>query len=173
MSSLFIKPERLEVVDMVPYIMSGTSVVVAEGNDVEVTGMDNSLCGKRMAAITGTTATVLAEEQVATCEAEGLEPLDFQQVTSPTAGLQALGNGQIDAYADGTPVLLYYLQQREGVYELAGEPFGAIEVGAAVNKGNTELEDAISEAFDELFENGEYDAILEEHNLQDLTILDN
>ena len=54
MSSLFIKPERLEVVDMVPYIRSGTSVVVAAGKNSDITGMDDSLCGRRMAAVTGT-----------------------------------------------------------------------------------------------------------------------
>lgn len=170
MSSLFIKPERLEVVDMVPYIRSGTSVVVATGKNAEITGMDDTLCGHRMAAVTGTTATALVEEQVKKCKSAGKPDLKFAQNTNVTAGLQQLSNGQIDAYADGTPLILYYMQKREGAYELAGEPFGQIDVGAAVVKGNAELRDAVKASIDALVADGTYDSILDTWNLQDLSI---
>lgn len=170
MSSLFIKPERLEVVDMVPYIRSGTSVVVATGENADITGMDDSLCGHRMAAVTGTTATALAEEQVKKCKSEGKDELKFAQNTNVTAGLQQLSNGQIDAYADGTPLILYYMQKRKGAFELAGEPFGQIDVGAAVRKGNSELLDAVTGSIDSLVADGSYDDIIAKWNLQDLAI---
>jgi polar amino acid transport system substrate-binding protein len=170
MSSLYIKPEREKVVDFVPYLMSGSALAVAEGNPKHVTGMDDSVCGLRMTATVGKTAALLAAGQKETCAADGKAPLGLTQVDSTTAGVQQVMTHQADAYAGELPVVLYYRQKQPGTFEMAGDAFGSIKVGAAVKKGNTALRSALTTAFGELKADGEYAAVLKKWNLSELAL---
>ena len=62
MASLYIKPERAEIVDFVPYLMSGSAVAAPKGNPKNITGMDDTLCGLKISAAVGKTATLLSED---------------------------------------------------------------------------------------------------------------
>jgi polar amino acid transport system substrate-binding protein len=170
MSSLYIKPEREKVVDFVPYLMSGSAVIVGKGNPRHVTGMDDSLCGLKMTATVGKTAALLAEDQRKKCASDGKPALQVTQVDSTTAGVQQVMTGQADAYAGELPVVLYYQHKQPGTFRMAGKSFGAIKVGAAVRKGNTKLAAALQKAFGELKSDGEYTAILKKWNLSDLAL---
>ena len=168
MSSLYIKPEREEIVDFVPYMLSGSAVAVPTGNPGDVTGMDESLCGMSISSAVGKTATLLAQDQAEACSTASLPALDVVQSDLTTSAVQQLINGQVDAYAGETPVVLYYQKLQPDSFEMAGEPFGLIDVGAAVNKGNTELHDAISDAFTAMDAEGTYADIINEWGLNDL-----
>jgi polar amino acid transport system substrate-binding protein len=172
MSGLYMRPERLEVVDMLPYLVSGTQVITAKGSGFDFTGIDDSLCGHKFGAVTGTTAAGLAQEQIEKCKADGNE-LNYQETNSVTSGLQQLANGQIDAYGDSVPLVLYYMQLSPDAYELAGDTFGQIEVGLATPKDNTDLKDAVTDALTQLQDDGTYEEILASWNLQDLSVLAN
>lgn len=170
MSSLYIKPEREKIVDFVPYLLSGSAVVVAKGNPKHVNGMDDSVCGLRMTATVGKTAALLAKAQKDTCKADGKPALNLTETDSTTAGVQQVMTGQADAYSGEWPVVLYYQQKQPGTFEMAGEHFGSINVGAAVKKGNSELKSALSTAFSELKADGEYAAILKKWDLSELAL---
>jgi polar amino acid transport system substrate-binding protein len=170
MSSLYIKPAREKVVDFVPYLMSGSAIAVAKGNPKRVAGMDDSVCGLRMTATVGKTAALLATAQQAKCKADGKPALRLTQVDSTTAGVQQVMTGQADAYAGESPVVLYYQQKQPGTFAMAGKPFGAIKVGAAVKKGNKTLQSALTKAFGEIKADGEYTKILKKWSLSELAL---
>src|SRR5690348_695478 len=71
MAQLYIKPEREAVVDFVPYVYSGTGISVSKDKPAAITGMDDSLCGKKVMVAVGTTAEVLAQQQSDKCTAAG------------------------------------------------------------------------------------------------------
>jgi polar amino acid transport system substrate-binding protein len=170
MSSLYIKPAREKVVDFVPYLMSGSAIAVAKGNPKHVTGMNDSVCGLKMTATVGKTAALLAVAQQTNCKTDGKPALTVTQVDSTTAGIQQVMTGQADAYAGETPVVLYYQQKQPGTFQMAGTPFGAIKVGAAVKKGNSVLQAALTKAFSAIKSNGEYAAILKKWNISGLAL---
>lgn len=169
MSSLYIKPEREEVVDFVPYLRSGSAIVTQSGNPTEITGYDSSLCGQRVVVQTGSTGSTLIEELSATCTADGDPAVAITNTDSPGTALQQVRAGQQDAHITTAESAGYY--NKLGDFTLAGDPFGDIQVGAATLKDNTELSSALQSALDAIVASGEYGEILGEWGveLQDIT----
>lgn len=161
MASLYIKPEREEVVDFVPYLTSASGVAVKDGDDKGITGLDESLCGKKVMVTVGTTAQSLAETQSTTCTDDGKKALDISTNNQATIGFQQLATGQIDAYMDAAELIGYYEKQGTAGIKMVGEPTDSVDIGAATIKGDTELHDGIQTAFDDLVSSGDYTNILD------------
>ncbi len=170
MATLYIKPEREQVVDFVPYLFSGTGIAVSKEHPADITGMDDSLCGKKVMVAIGTTAESLSQEQSEKCTAEGKEPVDVNRNSHADVSIQQVQNGQMDAYLDTAETIGYYATKTGAQIQLAGQPFGTIKVGAATLKGNTELHNAIQQALNELISDGTYGKILEQWGQTDLSI---
>lgn len=168
MSSLYIKPEREKVVDMIPYLMSGSKVATEKGNPKKITGMDDSLCGLKVSAAVGKTATLQAEEQAKQCESEGKAKLTVVQTDQTTSAVQQLINGQVDAYVGETPVVLYYQGKQPDTFQTVGDEFGVIKVGAAVTKGNTHLGQTLKSEFAKMNSSGTYMKILDKWHMSSL-----
>ena len=170
MGALYIKPEREEVIDFVPYLMSATAVAVPAKGETGVTGIDGSLCGKMIGSQVSTTAEGFLVEQSAECEKSGAEPINLRRTDNGVAGLQQVVAGQLDGFADTSMALLYYQTTRPDTIRLVGDHVGQIEIGAGFNKDNPELREAFAEAFAAVQDSGRYDAILDDENLSSLTI---
>ena len=170
MAQLYIKPEREAVVDFVPYVYSGTGISVSKDKPAAITGMDDSLCGKKVMVAVGTTAEVLAQQQSDKCTAAGKPPIDINRNNHADVSLQQVQNGQVDAYLDTAETLGYYATKTGARIQMAGQPFGTIKIGAATLKGNTALHDAITQALTELENNGTYAKILDQWGQSDLSI---
>lgn len=170
MAQLYIKPEREAVVDFVPYVYSGTGIAVAKQKPADVTGLDDSLCGKKVMVAVATTAESLAMEQSDKCTAAGKPAVDVNRSNQADVSLQQLQNGQVDAFMDTAETLGYYQTKTGAKIQTVGAPFGTIKIGAATLKGNTALHDAIAAALGELESNGTYGKILDEWGMSDLSI---
>lgn len=170
MAQLYIKPEREKVVDFVPYVYSGTGISVSKDKPAAITGMDDSLCGKKVMVAVGTTAESLAQEQSDKCAAAGKPAVDINRNNHADVSLQQVQNGQVDAYIDTAETLGYYATKTGAQIQMAGAPFGTIKIGAATLKGDKELHDAIAAALATLESNGTYDKILTEWGMTDLSI---
>jgi polar amino acid transport system substrate-binding protein len=170
MAQLYIKPERTQVVDFVPYVYSGTGISVAKGKQSDITGMDDSLCGKKVMVAVGTTAESLAQEQSDKCSAAAKPAIDINRNNHADVSLQQVQNGQVDAYIDTAETLGYYATKIGADIQMVGRPFGTIKIGAATLKGNKELHDALAAALAALESNGSYNKILDEWGMTDLSI---
>lgn len=170
MAQLYIKPEREKVVDFVPYVFSGTGIAVSKDKPAAITGMDDSLCGKKVMVAVGTTAESLSQEQSDKCTAAGKPGVDINRNNHADVSLQQVQNGQVDAYLDTAETLGYYETKTGAKIQMAGAPFGTIQIGAATLKGNKELHDAIAAALATLESNGTYGKILNEWGMTDLSI---
>ncbi len=169
-SSLYIKPEREEVADFVPYLLSGSGVAVSVDNPKDITGYDDSLCGVSAIGLTGATGAVLLEEKSAECEADGEAPIDITLTDKSSDALQQVVAGQADAFMDTAELVGYYETQSDGQFILVGDPVGQIEIGAASLKGNDELHAALEEAFAAVQEEGTYAEILEKWGFESADI---
>ena len=169
-SSLYIKPEREEIASFVPYLLSGSGIVVAKDNPSDVTGFDNSLCGTKAIGINGATGAGLLEEQSATCESEGEDAITVTLTDKASDALQQVIAGQQDVYLDTAEGAAYFSQQSDGQLIPVGDPVGEIKIGAASLKANTELHDALTAAFAALQDDGTYQGILETWGFESLDI---
>lgn len=160
MGSLYIKPEREEIANFVPYLFSGTAVAVHKDNPKKISGFDDSLCGVSMVAITGATGAAMAEEKSAECKAAGEEGLEITLVDEGTNALQQVIAGQVDAFMDTSEIVSFYQQKSDGDFIMVGKPFGKIKIGAATLKDNTELNTALDTAFQAMVDDGTYEQIL-------------
>ncbi len=88
-------PERLEVLDMVTYWAPGSSLIVEKGNPLGLSIADESVCGKKIAVMTGSSQQqdylpLISED----CESAGQEPVERgrpgqRRGRADPAGLQA------------------------------------------------------------------------------------
>ena len=166
MSSLYIKPEREEVADFVPYLRSGSGVATSKENPKDITGLDDSLCGQNVVAITGATGASLVEEQSATCTAGGEDAINVTLTDRPADALQQVIAGQLDAFVDSAEIVNYYEKESGGQFVPVGDQIGVIDIGAATLKDNAALHEALQEAFDAIVADGTYARILETWGLQ-------
>jgi len=159
LAQLYIKPEREEVVDFVPYMYASNTVLVQEGSGLS--GID-ALCGKKAAAQTGTTAADYFKEASAKCSGG---KIDIRLFTKDTDALQQLKLGLVDAYGTTLESAGYVIKQQPGKFAMAGDPFGQIECGIATRKDAKDVHDAIAKALADVQADGTYDKILAEWNL--------
>lgn len=163
-SQLFIKPARLLIVDMVPYMNSGESIVTTSANPKKVTGLDESLCGLRVSSVTATTAATSVADQSSKCVAAGKKAISLLPFTSDTDALHQLALDRSDAYATTSETAAYYMIQQPNTYAFAGAQFGQIKAGIAVQKGSA-LKAAIAKALGEIKADGSYAKILSKYGL--------
>jgi len=172
MGSLFITEERSEVVDFVPYLESGSVMIVSADNAADVAEFGPELCGLRVGSTAGSSASVALKELSEECTADGDPAIVLTEVDSAATGRQMVLNGQVDTMAGSSADMYYIAAESNGDIEVAGEPFQTFEIGAAVRKGNDELRDAVAAAFEEIVADGSYADILDSVGLESISYFD-
>lgn len=160
-SAMYIKPERAEQVDFIPYLKIGNQVIVAAGNPAKITGRDDSLCGKKIAVTLGAIEEVYAREDDKRCTSAGKPAV--QILTLPTAQDSALSlrQGRADAAFDSTPGAVELMDKVPGVYQTVGAEFESnTKIGMAVRKGDTAMKAAIEAALGEIVADGSYKQLI-------------
>ena len=164
-SAMYIKPERAEQVDFIPYMRVGNEIIVAKGNPKKINSRAD-LCGMSVAVTLGGIQESYAREDAAACEAAGKETVNV--LTFPTAQDSALTvrQGRADAFFNSTPGATVQVTALPDVYEIVGETFAAdTEIGFAVRKGDEEMKMMVVEALNKSVEDGTYAALIEKYNL--------
>lgn len=164
-SAMYIKPERAEQVDFVPYMRVGNEIVVPKGNPNGVTSRAD-LCGSKVAVTLGGIQESYAREDDAACKAAGKDGVTV--LTFPTAQDSALAvrAGRADAFFNSTPGATVQVTELPDVYEIAGDTFAADTlIGFAVRKGDAEMKRAVEEALKIAVDSGAYAALIEKYGL--------
>ena len=165
MSQLFDKPARREVINLVDYMNSSQSILVASGNPKHVQTLDD-LSGLKVAVEDGTTIQTILTTQNDTFKKANKPLIDIVVFPKDTDALQQLQIGQVDAYGTTLETAAYYIGKTPNTFEVAGKPFGQILTGIGVVKTNTALTDAIQTAFNAVKANGTYLQILTQFGIQ-------
>ncbi len=159
-SGMYINPQRLEVADMVPYLLVGNQIVVKQGNPKKIESRV-SLCGLSVAAPVATVFEAAAKQASADCKAAGKPEVSLLSLAGTTACALALTQGRADAIIVSTPTVAALIKETPDTYESAGAPFNAdTKVGIAVRKDNPALTAEVTKALQALVKNGSYDALL-------------
>lgn len=161
-----ITKERLQAVNFVSYMSSGTSWAVQRGNPKNFSV--NDVCGKTIGVQTGTTQeTNDLKGRNDKCVADGKKPIDIVSLKNQTDVNTRLVNGGLDAMVAASPIIGYGIQQTNGAVEKVGDIYNEVLVGMAVAKDETGLADLIQKVMTKLISDGTYKKILDTWNVGD------
>jgi polar amino acid transport system substrate-binding protein len=162
-SSLTIREERTEVIDMLGYVQIGTGILVAAGNPEGVESIED-LCGLSVGVAKGSANQEPVDEAQGDCDT----PIEIVQTEGND--FVALQSGRVDAMVLDAAGAFETAKSRGEEFEaVEGEVYGAGIAGIAFNKENTGLSEAYQAALQDMIEDGEYAEILDRWGVSDLT----
>jgi polar amino acid transport system substrate-binding protein len=155
--------ERQKSIDFVDYLTSGITIMVKKGNPAGITGPD-TLCGKKIAVVTGTSQQEFAERTSKDCQGKGQAALAVTVTDSDSQNQTQLRTGRIDAIVNDLPSAVYISKttQNGAAFEVVpGDVIDGAPYGIGVNKSKPQLRDAIAQALDALIQDGTYGKLLD------------
>lgn len=162
-STLYVKPERAEVIDYIPYMKTGVSIAVSAASGKSYATPED-LCGAVVGSIKG--AAWLEEFAAMNAGVCKDDPIDSREFPTSPEVTQALLSGGIDAQVEDSAVLGDAATKLGGRLKISStEQFYPVIVGLGVKKGNAELADAIRAAIAEMAADGSYQALLDKYNV--------
>lgn len=164
-SAMYIRPEREEQVDFVPYLTVGNEIVVRAKNPKGIKGRDD-MCGVKIAVTLGGFQEKLAREDDANCRKAGKAGAEI--MTFPTAqdAALALKNNRADAIYNGTPGAYKQVQELPADFAIAGTTFGPFaKIGIAVRKGDAQMKDSMATALASIKADGVLDQLLKKYGM--------
>ena len=153
LAGLSYSEERDEVVDFTDSYATGVQVVIVkDGSDVTMDNLGEKMIGTQR----GTTGYIYASD---TPENGGYGEDHVLAYDNGATAVQALMNGQIDAVIIDEAPAKEYVAANEGLTILPGN-WVEEQYRAAVDEGNTALQNAINTALNELMDDGTVDEII-------------
>jgi polar amino acid transport system substrate-binding protein len=164
-SGMYINQQRLEVADMIPYLLVGNQIVVRQGNPKHIDGKA-SLCGLNVAAPVGTVYEASAKQVSVDCKAAGKPEVNLLSLPGTTDCALALREGRADAIIVSTATVAALMHESPGAYGTGGAPFDTdTKVGIALRKDTPALKAALQKALQAIVADGTYAALIKEWNL--------
>ena len=156
LAGLSYSEERDEVVDFTDSYATGVQVVIVkEGSDVTMDNLGEKMIGTQR----GTTGYIYASD---TPENGGYGEDHVLAYDNGATAVQALMNGQIDAVIIDEAPAKEFVAANEGLTILPGN-WVEEQYCAAVDEGNTALQNAINTALNELMDDGTVQEILDKY----------
>lgn len=168
-----ITADRVKQVDMIPYFSAGQAFVVPVGNPKNLQTTDD-LCGKAVAAETGTTEVdylngtgdYKGQGLNAACTSKGKPAITVKQFEKDSDAALALSAGQVDAYFADYPVAANYANSRPDAFQVAPIPQLApalVGISVAKDAAHKPLEQAVQAALVSMINDGTYLTILKKY----------
>jgi polar amino acid transport system substrate-binding protein len=162
-------PERLEVLDMVTYWAAGSSLIVQTGNPQDLSLADESICGKKIAVMTGSSQQqdylpLISED----CEAAGQDPVEGVVLGNVEGALTQLVAKRIDGVFSDTSQLAWAAKQQPQSFELLAPQYVKEEGDDIVALGlekDSELTPALHAAMQSLMDSPAYQETLDRWGL--------
>jgi polar amino acid transport system substrate-binding protein len=164
-SAMYIRPEREEQVDFVPYLTVGNEILVKAKNPRGIQGRAD-MCGSKIAVTLGGFQEKLAHEDDDNCKKAGKPGVDV--MTFPTAQDAALAvkTGRADAIYNSTPGAYKQVHELPNDFAVAGKTFGPFaKIGIAVRKGDAQMKEAVGRALATVKADGVLDRLLTKYGM--------
>lgn len=165
-STLYITPERAKQVDFIPYMQTGGSLLVKQGNDWQPKTPED-LCGKKVGSIKGGAWIPKLRALSSTyCLAQGKGPIDVREFPTSPEIAQALLSSAIDVQYEDAAVAKAIVDKTKQRLTISSETLlYPVIVGLAIEKDNLPLRNQLQQAFNHLVQTGDYNLLLKKYNL--------
>ncbi|WP_158861778.1 ABC transporter substrate-binding protein [Leifsonia sp. AG29] len=175
MSAMTSSVARMDVLDFVDYSASGTGILVAKGNPQRIkTFLD--LCGKAVAAQSGSKQVDLVNSWQAKCSTAGKKPIALSQFPKDSDGQLAITSGKVVASVATKPSAGYVAKSTNGgkTFQVIDDPaaptgYDSTLNGIGVVKGD-KLAEAVRAALQSLMDDGTYKKILDHYGVAGIAI---
>lgn len=161
-------PEREKLLDFVDFFNLGTMLLIRKGNPEHVESLE-TICGKKVSTVQGSTQIKLVDDTSAKCTAAGKPAIENLQYAQPSDARLQVQTGHVAAFLGNSPVMVY-LAKTAGdgtIFDVVrNHEYQPVPLGIGVDKSNTELRDALRKALDALIADGTYRKILEKHGVE-------
>jgi polar amino acid transport system substrate-binding protein len=169
-STLYVKPARAQQIDFIPYMKTGVSIAVS-ANATRKPVNPEDLCGLKVSSIKSAAWIAnLQELSQTTCTAKRLGQIDVREFPTSPEATQAMLSGGVDAQMEDSAVLKQAVTATEGKIVISStSTLYPVVVGLGFKKGNADVEKTVTDAFDKIKADGEYDALLAKYNVSGAT----
>jgi len=161
-------PEREKLLDFVDFFNLGTMLLIKKGNPEHVESLE-TLCGKKVSTVQGSTQIKLVDDASAKCTTRGKPSIENLQYAQPSDARLQVQTGHVAAFLGNSPVMVY-LAKTAGdgtVFDVVrNHEYQPVPLGIGVAKTNTALRDALQKSLDALIADGTYRKILEKHGVE-------
>ena len=169
-TAIFINPDRLKIMNMVPYVQWGEGLMVpanstlgackpAIGDAASYTACFDELSGKTVAVAAGGTTNNNLKAQSDRLVAAGKPAITIRAFDTNADAIQAVASRQADAGYLNDPQGAFFANRTSG-YRIAWAGFASNQLALATLKENTALADALVAGLEALKADGSYEKIL-------------
>lgn len=171
-TAIFINPNRLKIMNMVPYVQWGEGLMVAKdspigadckytrGENATYNGCFDDLAGKTVSVAAGGTTNQHLAAESDRMVAAGKAPITVRAFDTNADAIQALVSGQADAAYLNDPQAAFYINTANANYKIAFAGYASNQLALATLKDNTALADALVWALQQMKADGSYQKIL-------------
>ncbi|MGW4770567.1 ABC transporter substrate-binding protein [Nocardia sp. NPDC004278] len=153
---------RQQQIDFVDYFTSGIAIMIRKGNPDSISGPD-TLCGKVVAVVQGTSQQKFVTEQSGKCAQAGKSAITITETESDNQNQTQLRTGRVQAIVNDLPTAVYVSRTAgDGKFfeVVPGEPIDGGPFGIGVTKQNRALAETLRSAVNGLIADGTYGKIL-------------
>ncbi|KEA53839.1 flagellar motor switch protein FliY [Mangrovibacter sp. MFB070] len=166
-SSMYITAERLKVIDMVPYLKSGESILALKGSNYQPKKPED-FCGHKIGSM-GATSWLQQLHKLSDdyCVKKGLKPIALSEFTTDPQTTQALLSHAVEAQITDAAVARGVTAKLGNRIVISSDTLiYPVLNGFGVKKGNTEVKQALEKALAAYQKTPEYAALLKKYNFQ-------
>ncbi|MBZ4016067.1 hypothetical protein CCS38_09990 [Streptomyces purpurogeneiscleroticus] len=171
MSAMTDTRERQRVLDFVDYSLSGTGLLVRQGNPTRIRELKD-LCGRKVAAQAATNQAALIRKSQSLCTTAHRAPIELLTYPKDSDAQLALSSRKVDASAVTKPAAGYIAKtvNRGTTFDLVEDPrapggYDATPNGIAVTKKLPALTRVLRKALQSLIDDGTYTHILDTYGV--------
>ncbi|URN90277.1 MAG: ABC transporter substrate-binding protein [Pseudomonas protegens] len=165
-SALYVTPERQRILNFVPYIKAGSSLLVLKDAPFRPTS-EQQLCGKIVGSMQG--ASWLPKLKALSdgyCVANGLGAIETREFDTDAQVTQALRSRSVDVEFMDSVVAASLLKKFPGNYEVTStELIYPVLIGIAISPQNKELFAAVNKAFAQTRKDGTYEVLADAYGM--------
>lgn len=164
--------EREKQFDAIVWMTTRTSYVYLDERADELSEPD-ALCGARVAGVTGSVSETQIERYNEWCADQGLDAASFDGLADSNATFLAINSDRADYAATTQGGAIDLMAQEPDTYDYLVQ---TDEQGAGVDQlamylpKDTGLTDVMFQAFEGIFENGEYEKVMSDWDITDVAV---
>lgn len=171
-SAIIITPELQQRVNFVPYFIGGESLLVAKGNPLKITSLQD-LCGLKVAVAASTLEQKDLTMASSSCQQQKKLPIQIVVSRDQMAVEPLLLNKQVVAAYQDSPVTDYFIKQYPGRVEAGGPVINANLEGIAIRKDDMATFKAVQAAFTIVKTDGTYCSLIKKWGLTSGVLIQN
>ncbi|MCY0386689.1 ABC transporter substrate-binding protein [Robbsia sp. Bb-Pol-6] len=166
-SSMYITAERLKVIDMIPYLKSGESILTLKGSDYQPRRPED-FCGHKLGSM-GATSWLQQMHRLSDdyCVRNGLKPIAVSEYATDPETTQALLAHAVEAQITDAAVARGVIEKLGGRVVISSRTLiYPVLNGIGVRKGNDAVKNALTDALKKYRATPEYAALLKKYHFE-------